>query len=93
VLNIVLNGETLKVNYHYPGWAKWAFAHVPFLMYAYRSFMMITVYLRDFRYWQKLTSSIQGDLLWGIFLANSPVSAVFKKVMSAALFIDISNGH
>lgn len=56
----------MRVNYHYPAWAKWAFAHVPFLMYAYRSFMMIT-----------------GDLLWGIFLANSPVSAVFKKILTS----------
>jgi hypothetical protein len=44
----MLNGETLKLNYHYPEWAKWAFAHLPLLMYAYRSFMMITVHFRDF---------------------------------------------
>ncbi|KAG1756602.1 uncharacterized protein EDB91DRAFT_1093541 [Suillus paluster] len=28
-------------NYRYPEWLKWAFAHVPFLMSAYRSFIMI----------------------------------------------------
>ncbi|KAG1827114.1 FAD/NAD(P)-binding domain-containing protein [Suillus subaureus] len=33
----------MRSNYHYPEWAKWAFAHVPFLLHAYRSFMMITV--------------------------------------------------
>ncbi|KAG2158300.1 uncharacterized protein EDB93DRAFT_1238066 [Suillus bovinus] len=32
-----------KSNYQHPNWVKWAFAHVPFLMYAYRSFMMITL--------------------------------------------------
>ncbi|KAG1754587.1 hypothetical protein EDB19DRAFT_1667194 [Suillus lakei] len=55
----------MRINYPYPEWAKWAFAHVPFLIYAYRSFMMIT-----------------GDLLWNIFLANSPVSTVFKKILT-----------
>ncbi|KAG2157280.1 hypothetical protein DEU56DRAFT_921555 [Suillus clintonianus] len=55
----------MRFNYRYPEWVKWAFAHVPFLMYAYRSFIMIT-----------------GDLPWGIFVANSPVSAVMRKVLT-----------
>ncbi|KAG1803701.1 uncharacterized protein HD556DRAFT_601541 [Suillus plorans] len=55
----------LRSNYHYSNWVKWAFAHVPFLMYAYRCFMMIT-----------------GDLLWGVFLANSPLNTVFKKLLT-----------
>jgi hypothetical protein len=52
--------SSLKVNYHYPVWAKWAFAHVPFLMYAYRCYMMITVHFRDFSFYRKLTLSISG---------------------------------
>lgn len=55
----------MRVNYHYPVCAKWAFAHVPFLMYAYRCYMMIT-----------------GDLLWNIFLANSSLSTLFKKILT-----------
>ncbi|KAG0706314.1 FAD/NAD(P)-binding domain-containing protein [Suillus ampliporus] len=31
----------VRGNYHYSEWLKWAFAHVPFLMYAYRSSIMI----------------------------------------------------
>jgi len=34
---------TMKGNYRYPEWLKWAFTYVPFLMSAYRSFIMIRV--------------------------------------------------
>lgn len=32
-----------QTQYDYPGWAKWAFAHVPFVMRAYRAFLMVQV--------------------------------------------------
>lgn len=32
-------------QFDYPGWAKWAFAHVPFAMRAYRAFIMMKVSL------------------------------------------------
>jgi hypothetical protein len=32
-----------QTQYDYPRWAKWAFAHVPFVMRAYRAFLMVKV--------------------------------------------------
>lgn len=32
-----------QIQFDYPGWAKWVFAHVPFAMRAYRAFLMIKV--------------------------------------------------
>lgn len=32
-----------QTQYDYPGWAKWAFAHVPFVMRAYRAILMVQV--------------------------------------------------
>lgn len=29
-----------RLQFDYPGWAKWVFAHVPFAMWAYRAFLM-----------------------------------------------------
>ncbi|KAG0699420.1 hypothetical protein DFH29DRAFT_936918, partial [Suillus ampliporus] len=57
---------TVREDYRYPEWLKWAFAHIPLLMSAYRSLIMI-----------------KFDLLWNIFLTNSLVSAVAKKILTS----------
>lgn len=36
-----------KGNFKYPGWAKWMFAHVPFLLRFYRSSLMVRVRLQS----------------------------------------------
>ncbi|KAH7912239.1 hypothetical protein BJ138DRAFT_814110 [Hygrophoropsis aurantiaca] len=46
-----------KGQYRYPRWVKWAFAHVPFLMRAYRNMIMFRSDLGWFMYQSKLPVS------------------------------------
>ncbi|KAI0277231.1 hypothetical protein BGY98DRAFT_981262 [Russula aff. rugulosa BPL654] len=39
---------TERTQYDHPRWAKWAFAHVPFVMRAYRAFLMVKIDLNYF---------------------------------------------
>jgi hypothetical protein len=39
----VLSSVFFQIQFDYPGWVKWIFAHVPFTMRIYRAFLMIKV--------------------------------------------------
>ncbi|KAH7889434.1 hypothetical protein F5I97DRAFT_1994531 [Phlebopus sp. FC_14] len=71
-----------RSQYRYPQWIKWAFAHVPLLMKAYRSSIMIRVSSFPLSRALPLTGTSKADLLWILYKDKLPIGNLAGKLMT-----------
>jgi hypothetical protein len=74
---IILLFLRFQLQFDYPGWAKWVFAHVPFAMWAYRAFLMGQVHLMSYRRYLRGRLSMSTSVFFlGELIGRSSIYAL-----------------